>query len=304
MQNLNAISIFVDVGETLSFTQTAARLGMTASGVGKAIARLESEFGVRLLNRTTRKLSLTPEGDSFFGRCRSGLSDLREAEAELVHSGTAAHGRLRVQLPVVFGRRVIVPKLAEFAERYRQIILDVELSDRKIDLADGTVDVVVRGGELPDSRLVARKLCEVPFIVCASPDYLANHGEPTTLEELQQHECIGHLVPESGRYRGWTFEVGGRERNLAVAGKLNFNNAESAFDAVVAGAGIASLGKFLVADAIRDGRLKPILAGFTVVKPAVSIIYMHSPAAARIRIFSDFLRERVKSDPAFLPGFQ
>ncbi len=302
MQNLNAIAIFVDVGETLSFTHTAARLGLTASGVGKAITRLEADLGVRLLNRSTRKLSLTPEGANFFARCRTSLSDLKAAEADLISDGNDAHGRLRVQLPVVFGRRVIVPKLAEFAERYRHIVLDVELSDRKIDLSDGMADVVVRGGELADSRVVARKLCDVPFLVCASADYLRRHGEPMTLEDLQHHQCIGHFMPESGKYRGWTFEVDGQERSLSVAGQLNFNNAESAFDAVMAGAGIASLGKFLLGDAIRDGKLKPILLDYPVVKPAVSMIYMHSPAAPRIRISWIFCAKASNPIPPSFPA--
>jgi LysR family transcriptional regulator for bpeEF and oprC len=294
MENLNTLNLFVAVGEMKSFSQAAERLGITVSGVSKGIQRLEHELKVRLVNRTTRRVGLTPEGEQFFKRCHAILADIKDAEFAVIRSRSQPSGKLRILLSVGFGRHVIVPLLAKFAERYQDVVIDVELSDRVADFSNGQLDVAVVGSEHIDSRLIARTLCSVQYLACASPDYVRLHGAPETPDELKHHRCIAHLLPQTGRYRDWVFASLGKEVYKAVGGNLNFNNAESALAAAVTGQGIAVLGSFVVSDAIAAGKLQVLLSNYEIVRPCVSIIYPQTGIIAeRVRVFVDFLRSSI-----------
>jgi LysR family transcriptional regulator for bpeEF and oprC len=294
MENLNTLNLFVAVGEMKSFSHAAERLGMTVSGVSKGIQRLELELKVRLVNRTTRRVGLTPEGEQFFERCHAILADIKDAEFAVVHSRSQPTGKLRVLLSVGFGRHVVVPLLAKFAERYQDVVIDVELSDRVADFSSGQLDVAVVGSDHIDPRLIARELCSVQYLVCASPDYVRRHGAPASPDELRNHRCIAHLLPQTGRYRNWVFAGHGNEVYKAVGGNLNFNNAESALAAAITGQGIAVLGSFVVSDAIAAGKLQVLLVNHEIVRPCVSIIYPQTGIIAeRVRLFVDFLRSSI-----------
>lgn len=290
MENLNALTVFVRVAETKSFTAAAKRLGISASGISKAVSRLEEELGVRLLNRTTRTVRLTDDGASFFDRCRQILAEIEDAETALTRTRSIPHGKVRVQMPVVFGGRVIVPALANFTERYPGLTLDVELSDRMVDLAGEGLDATIRIGKLEDSRLIARKLCDLNFVTCASPEYLARHGEPTTPDELEHHQCLGYFLPHTGRYREWQFAREGQRSSKAASGRLNLNNAESLLTAAIAGAGIANMASFVAAEAIAAGKLKLVLRHYISVGPQVSVVYLRSRhLSPRVQAFVEFL---------------
>ena len=298
MENLNAMVVFVRVAETKSFTAAAKRLGISPSGVSKAVGRVEEELGVRLLNRTTRTVSLTDDGASFFERCRQILAEIEDAETTLTCTRSIPHGRLRVQMPVVFGGCVIVPALAGFTERHPGLTLDVELSDRIVDLAEEGLDATIRIGKLEDSRLIARKLCDLNFVICASPQYLKHRGEPKSPDDLDQHSCLGYLLPHTGRYREWKFAKDGLRFSKAVSGRLNLNNAESLLAATIAGAGIATMASFVAADAIKAGRLVLVLRNYISVGPQVSVVYLRSRhLSPRIQAFVEFLSQVAPSAP-------
>jgi LysR family transcriptional regulator for bpeEF and oprC len=297
VDNLGGFAVFVKVAESRSFSAAAAHLGMTASGASRAVARLERRLGARLLERTTRRVDLTRDGLAFYERCRRILADIDEAASAMSRADGAPRGRLRVQLPVGFGKRVIVPALPRFVERYPEVVLDVELNDRGTELAKARLDVAVRVGHLRDSSVVARRLCHTRFVTCASPAYLRKHGEPRTPADLKKHRCMGYFIPQTGRYREWEFLVNSVERSRAVHGRLNINSGEALLDAMLAGGGIATVATFVAADALRRGALRIVLREFIARGPDISVIYPPSrrqnPA---VRAFVDFLVELVPSD--------
>jgi len=298
VENLNALRVFVRVAETRSFTEAAKRLGLTSSAVSKAITRLEQEMNVRLLHRTTRSVSLTNDGASFFDHCLQILAQIEDAENLLGRATSSPHGRLRVHMPVGFGRRVIVPALSRFIEQHPDLVLDAELSDRTVDLAYDGIDAAVHIGEPADARLIARRLCNLHFVACASPDYLARHGEPRTPDELDQHHCLAYVLMHTGRYRDWQFVKDGQPYPKTVSGRLNINNAESLLEAACSGLGIAMISNFIAADAIRDGRLRCILTDYVSTGPQVSVVYLPSRnLSPKVRAFVNFLVGLIPGDP-------
>jgi len=299
MKNLNAIPLFIAVGESANLTLAAGRLGLSASAVSKAVSRLEEEIGQRLVNRTTRRITLTEEGAIFLEHCRQVVAGVADAEAAVAYTRSAPRGRLRVQMPVGFGRIIVAPTLGEFTRRYPELILDIEQSDRVFDIASEGKDAIICIGDPADSRVVARKLCDLRFITCASPDYLARHGVPCVPEDLVRHRCLGYLIPPAGHYRDWRFERDGQPLEMTISGTLNINSTESLLDATIAGAGIAQMATFVAADAVRAGKLKIVLREFVpAVGPSVSVVYLpNKHMSPRIRAFIDFMITLVPEAP-------
>ncbi|OGA50405.1 MAG: hypothetical protein A3F74_27355 [Betaproteobacteria bacterium RIFCSPLOWO2_12_FULL_62_58] len=292
---LHAISIFVRVAETKSFTKAAKHLGISTSGVSKSVTRLEERLGVRLVNRTTRSVSLTDDGATFFERCCQILGELEDAETAVTRRQTKPRGRLRVQLPVGFGLKVLAPYLAQFAELYPELVVDVEFSSRVADLAEEGIDVVVRIGDPGDTRLVARKLCDICYVTVASPGYIARYGEPKTPDDLQRHRCLGFYIPQTNRYRDWSFISAGHHHSKSISGNLNMNSGQALLDAAIAGAGIATVGTFMACDAVRAGLLRIVLREY--VPPAGPPIWLgyleRRHLSLRIRAFVDFLTTHI-----------
>lgn len=273
MENLNAIVVFVRVAESRSFTAAAQRLGLTSSAVSKAVSRLEKELGVRLLNRSTRLVTLTTDGAGFFDRCREILASVEDAERTVTLAKATPIGRFRVQMPIGFGRRVAVPALRRLAQKNPGMVIDAELSDRVADLAYEGFDAAIQIGQVSDERLVARTLCRLRFTALASPDYLARHGEPRTPAELDQHQCLAYVSPLTGGYRPWEFAKDGQAISKRVSGALNVNHADSLVEAAAAGMGIVMISNFIATDAINSGRLKPILTDYITPGPKVYLVY-------------------------------
>jgi LysR family transcriptional regulator for bpeEF and oprC len=298
VENLNSLRVFVRVAETRSFTEAAKQLSLTSSAVSKAITRLEKELGVRLLQRTTRSVGLTNDGQSFFDHCQQILTDIENAEYALNQTTSSPHGRLRVHMPVGFGRRVIMPAMRTLIDRHPNLIINVELSDRSVDMAYEGIDAAVHIGEPADTRLIARKLCNLRFVACASPEYLAKYGEPRTPDDLDHHHCLAYVLLHTGRYREWQFVKDGKPFSKTVSGRLNVNNAESLLEAATSGLGIAMISNFTVAEAVRDGKLKCILTDYATLGPKVSVLYAPSRnLSPKVRAFVDFLQELIPSDP-------
>ena len=300
MKNLNAIGVFVRVAESGSFTIAAQRLGMSPSGVSKFISHLEKELGVRLANRTTRKVSLTEEGEHFYERCRHLLNEIEETEALLTRTRIEPRGRVRLHVPFAFGRIVVMPALVEFTKRYPSVAVDVELSDRNVDMIEERLDVMIAIGEQNDSRLIARKLCNFAFVYVASPAYLRAHGEPKTPDDLANHRCLGFVDLKLGRYRSWFFNENGQRKARDFSGHLNANSAESLLDAVIAGAGIATMASFVPEKAVLAGEAKIVLKKFIAEGPPVYVVYVPSPyLSPRVRAMVDFLRELIPETPSW-----
>jgi DNA-binding transcriptional LysR family regulator len=292
MDNLNGIAAFVSAAEALSFVDAGHKLGISASAIGKTIAKLEQSLGVRLFHRTTRRITLTDEGRHFYERCHQVLQDLREAKAVLSETAQTPRGRLRVSLPAV-GYRFLSPVLPEFARLYPEVELDLDFNDRLVDVVEGGFDAVIRSGELNDSSLMSRRLGPFRLLVCASPDYLAHVGVPRTLRDLEAHACVRYRFPTTGKLQSWQLATDdGAEPNLRTA--MTCNNMEALRDAVIRGFGMGYMPDFLVRDALARGELVAVLDEHVMAQGQFSILWPSNRLLSRrLRVFVDFVCARL-----------
>ena len=287
---LEGIAAFVAAAEAGSFTRAGERLGLTRSAVGKSIARLEARLGTRLFNRTTRSLSLTDEGARFHESCLRALAELEDAEAELAERAGEPSGRVRIVLPVLFGRQWVLPLLLELTARHPRLAFDIGFSNRMSDLTSEGIDIGVRIGEPGDAAgLVARRLGTQTTRLCASPAYLARAGTPATIADLGGHACV--LERRRGGPPRWQLTDGaGRAHQVAVAGRLMLDRSDAAADAVTAGHGIGCLPSWLVAPAIRAGTLAAVLPDVTSdALPIHALWPAQRPLPLRLRVVVDAL---------------
>ena len=289
------IEVFVRVVEAGSFSAAARELRMTPSAVSKLIARLEARLGARLVSRSTRRLQMTPEGTAFYESGLRILADMAAAEREAA-AGAAPRGRLRVNTYVPFGVHRLIPLLPRFLERYREISVDLVLTDSVIDLMAERADVAIRAGPLGESRLVARKLGQSPVVVVAAPSYLEAHGTPRTLAELERHNRMGFGFVR--HIDGWPFvDAAGAAVIIPITGNALVGDGEAMRLMTLAGAGISRLARWHAAADIATGRLVPLLEEFNPGDEEVThAVYVgqgrHLPA--RVRAFLDFLGESVR----------
>jgi len=296
--SLSAIAIFVAVGESASLTAAAQKLQMSVSGVSKAVSRLEDRLRVRLLNRTSRRITLTHEGTAYFKRCRQVLLDLEEAETTIAQGQSQPRGRLRVLVPRALGKKVLIPAMVQFLEQYPDISVDLVLDARSLNLEEEGIDVALRYGRPADSLLVARKLCRVNYLVCASPEFIREHGEPRTLEDIRRYRCVNYVVPGSGRYRQWDFFRAGEPISLDIEGALNVNDMGALADAALIGTGLAYLPDFMVADLVEAGSLKVVLPDWLYQGDWIYMVYPRRRYfSPRFRVFSDFIRALLPPAP-------
>lgn len=291
------IAVFMQVVQAGNFTLAAERLDMSKSGVAKSIARLEAALGVRLFQRTTRRLNLTEEGRQFSDGCLRAVAELESAQVLVTTQRQELAGRLRIDLPVVFGRRWVLPALLEIAAEHPTLELDVSLTDRRVDLVEDSIDLVIRIGPLQDSAtLVAKPLGVQQAVLVAHPDYLARHGQLQTPDDLHRHACI--TFGSGGQTRPWHFlDSKGRNQLLAVRGRLGLNHSEAILDAALAGHGIALLSDWLVAEHLRAGRLRRVLPGVrTQGFPIHAVWQQNRHLSARVRHVVNLLAERFLPD--------
>lgn len=286
------MDIFVRVVRTGSFSAAARELKLTPSGISRAIARLEARLGIRLMIRTTRTISLTPEGETYHRAALRILRDIDETEQAIAEQ-TAPRGRLRVSVAFTYGQLVIVPLLSDFLARYPEILVDISLSDTVIDLTEGRADVAVRVGPLADSGLMARRLGGSTRTIIASPAYLARHGTPEAPEDLLAHNCLGFNFRRSRP--GWPFRRDGRDFELMVTGNVEANNGDTVVQLARDGVGIARVGSFHVTRELADGRLVPLLEAFNPGdhEPFHALFVGGATIPARVRVFVDYLAERL-----------
>ncbi len=290
MDKLNSLIIFVRAAQNRSFSEAARQMGMSPSSVSKAVQRLEEELGIRLLNRTTRSVTLTDDGAAFYARCRQILDELEEAEQELLRTRYQPTGTLRIDLTMALGRMHIVGALPLLTAKYPELKLDVSLSDRFVDLIEEGIDAVVRLGIGTDSRLIMHRVATARFVVCASPDYFKRHGIPKTPQDLKQHNCINFVYPQTRRVFEWRFQQQGEQLEIPVEGSLRFDHAESLLEAAIAGAGIVQVLNYVAGRAIAGGELQPILEDYAAPGEPISVIYPQKRhLSAKVRAFIDFM---------------
>jgi DNA-binding transcriptional LysR family regulator len=290
MDHLSGLLAFVHAAEARSFTRAAHRLGISPSGISKAISRLESRHSVRLLQRTARSITLTPEGSVYYERCKKILADLEDAEHVLTDAHKSARGVLRITLPLSIGRLHLARILPEFARQYSEVQLEVHVSDRITDLVEEKFDVAIRIGKLSDSRLAARRLAGGTLTTCAAPAYLKRHGVPKHPEDLLQHNCIQFEVPGTGRSRPWQFQRNRRRISVPVRGNLRLDHAEALVEAAFAGTALIQISSYVTAPAIARRQLQPVLSAYEVESPPIWAVYpQNSSPTPRLRAFIDFL---------------
>jgi DNA-binding transcriptional LysR family regulator len=283
--------------ETGGFSAAARELGLTPSALSKLVTRLEARLGARLLQRSTRRLQLTPEGEAFYARARRILADMDDAEAEVIDAGVRPRGLLRLHCGSAFGMHQLAPVIPLFLERHPDVDLDITISDQPLGVLEEGVDLAIRIGPLDESSLVARRICNLERVICAAPSYLARHGTPRTPDELQQHNCL--WITSLPVLRRWPFDTDDGIRVVHIDGNVVANNAETVLQLAVAGVGITRLTDVIVGEAIRRGDLVPILTDWNHVEPVP--LYATYPSgrhlSPKVRAMVDFLVEQFGNTP-------
>lgn len=302
MDRLDCDRILVAVVETRSFTQAARRLGVSPGQASKMITRLEGQLGVQLLMRTTRAVSPTDAGRAYYERIRDLLDELDSLDASVRNASGAAAGRIRLSAPETFGVTRLAPVLIDFVVAWPDIQLDVQFSDRRVNLVDDGFDLAIRIGNPGDSTLMSRRLCDARIVTVASPVYLAAHAEPHSPADLGSHVCI--IDTNFNEPLLWSYGTGGAVAAAPVNGRLRFSNAQACLFAARAGQGVARLPTFVAGEALRDGALVTLLADY---EPAPLGVFALYPAGRRltrkVRVLIDHLTAAFEGPPAWDVGW-
>ncbi|HWK95150.1 MAG TPA: LysR family transcriptional regulator [Pseudolabrys sp.] len=300
MDATSDLRVFVRVMDRGNFSQAAKDLGLTPSAVSKLVSRLEDRLGVRLLERSTRRLALTPEGETFLQRARRIVADIEEAEAEVARARGAPRGRLRINSGTAFGLHQLTLALPDFLTRYPEIDIELSITDRLVDLIEEQTDIAVRSGHIPEGPFIQRKLADLQRVICAAPSYLKQRGTPQSAADLKAHDCI--VVDGPGLNR-WPFKTRAGIDVVAVRPRVVTDNAEAALRMALEGGGIIRLSDVIVGDPLQRGDLVPLLTATHHVEPfPLAAIY---PAGRnrlpRVAVFIEFLRERFGHAPWRIP---
>ncbi|MBL8698695.1 MAG: LysR family transcriptional regulator [Alphaproteobacteria bacterium] len=291
------MQVFVRVVERNGFSQAAESLGLTPSAVSKIVTRLEARLGVRLLNRTTRRLAPTAEGEAYLEAARRILRDIDAIETTVSAARATPRGLLTVNTGAAFAMHQLLPAVPEFRALYPEVELDIQVTDRIIDLVREGADLAIRTGRLPDSALIARKICDVYRIVCASPAYLARYGTPRVPADLAHHDCL--FVSHVPSLRFWPFRHGREVVHVEISSRVRADNADSLLTLALAGGGILRTADYVVGVEIAAGRLVPILTDFQHFEP-IPVAAVHPPGrhrAPKVGAMLDFLVERFGDAP-------
>jgi len=282
------VNEFVTVTETKSFTQAANRLKLSTAQVSRQVNALEKRLNVKLLYRTTRKVSLTQEGNVFYQHCRSVLDGLEAAERAITHLQSMPQGKIKLTAPVTYGELKILPLVNDFLQQYPNVEVLAYLSNKTIDLIDQGYDLAIRLGKLNNSSMMAKKLSNRKTYVCASPNYIKQYGSPHSLSELTQHNCL------MGSLDFWRFNENDQERNISVKGRIRYNSGFSLVDAALKGLGLVQLPDYYVASHIAKGSLITVLDNFSETDEGVWAVYPHNrQLSPKIRLLVDHLAQNI-----------
>jgi len=288
------MQVFVRVADSGSFTRAAESLRMPKATATTLIQSLESHLGVKLLNRTTRRVGVTADGAAYYERCVRLLAELEETEHTLSRTRLSPRGRLRVDVPATIGRRVLVPALPDFLARYPDIRIEVGCSDRQVDLLEEGVDCVVRGGDPGDPSLVARRIGAIELVCCATPGYLHRFGVPEHPRDLVRHRCINYFSARTGRIYSWAFVQDGERIDMEFEGPVAVNDSEAYFEAGLAGLGIMQASPLQIGSALDDGRLTTVLPTWRIEPLPIYVMYpQNRHLSAKVRVFVDWVADLV-----------
>ncbi|WP_371397301.1 LysR substrate-binding domain-containing protein [Fretibacter rubidus] len=286
MFNWEGVSEFVAVAEAESFTGAGKRLGISTAQVSRQISALESRLAVKLFYRTTRKVTITDSGQIYYTHCRQVLDGLDEAERAVTNLHQTPRGRLSLTAPVTYGESRVVPLVNDFVALYPDLKVEITLTNQMLDLVAENYDLAIRLGELSDSTMMARQLSSRTHYVCASPGYLSAHGEPHTLPELEQHNCL------QGTLDYWRFQESGKPQHIRVSGNIRCNSGWSLVDAALKGIGIVQLPDYYVRSELETGALLPLLERFRAPDDGIWAIYPHNrQLSSKVRLLIDHLRQ-------------
>jgi len=298
MDGFSAIPVFVAVVDNGGFSPAAKLLGISKSAVSKRINQLEQNLGVKLLHRTTRKISLTEAGKHFFEHAVIANNAAKDAEDAVAQLQGEPQGRLRINTPMSFGRLHVAPFIPAFLKRYPKISIDMVMSDEVVDLVGSGFDVAIRSGKLADSSLIARKLAPLRSVLCASPAYLERQGYPQKLADLKQHNCI--LFSYSRDLKEWTFNQKGFSEAIEIKGNYQVNNSEALQEALLQGIGIGRLPTFVASTDIKAGRLIPLFTEYEMPEQSIYAVFLERQfMPAKVRAFLDYAIDYLGGDEPY-----
>ena len=298
MDEFSAIPVFVAVIENGGFSAASRALGVSKSAVSKRINQLESHLGVRLLHRTTRKLSLTEAGERYYEHAAEALRAAGKAEDAVTELQGEPQGKLKISSPMSFGRLHVAPLIPKFLQRYPKLQIDLLMDDRNIDLVAGGFDIAIRSGDMPDSKLIARKLTPLRQVLCASPGYINRYGMPITPVELSERNCI--LFSYSGDLNEWTLNKNDQPETVLVSGNYRVNNSEALLEALREGIGIGRLPTFVAGPDLKAGRLLRILESYQIPDHIFYAVFPERQyLPAKVRAFLDFAIEYFGGDDPY-----
>jgi LysR family transcriptional regulator, regulator for bpeEF and oprC len=289
MDRFLAMKVFARVVEAGSFSRAADALRLPPASVSRTVQALEAHLGARLINRTTRSISITEDGETYYERCVRVLGEVDDMESALSKSKTTPRGKVRVSLPALMAKSTLIPALPEFFAAYPDINVELSLTDRQVDLVEEGLDCVVRVGAVVDETLVAKRIGCYSQITCASPGYIEKYGEPKTLDDLEQHIAVGYVL-NNMRVRNWEFVTDGETRVIAMRNLVAVNDADSYFASGIAGMGLIQGSSYSLQPYIDSGALREVLQAYPSYPRVLSILYAanrHQPR--RVRVFIDWL---------------
>lgn len=293
-----AMQVFVEVVDAGGFRRAADNMKLPKVTVSTLIKLLETSLAVKLLHRTTRHVSVTADGAAYYAHCLKILAQVREAEESLSSTRLSPSGRLRVDAPTGLASEVLVPALADFFARYPDIRLELGCSDRWVDLIGEGVDCAVRGGEITDLNLIARRVGAMRYMTCASPAYLARFGCPTHPDDLKEHQCLDYFSARTRRSYDWDFSRDGERVRVTPQGQFGLNDSYAYAAAGMAGLGIVQMANFLMEPMIRDGRLVPVLEDWSNQAMPVHVVYpQNRHLSTKVRVFVDWVAELFAHHP-------
>jgi len=299
MDTLTAMKIYCSVVENDSLAGAARTLSISPSVVSKQLSALEDRLGVRLLNRTTRRASVTEVGSAYYERCKRIIADVDEAEIAVSRSHTEPRGLLKITAPSTFAHRHVTPHLPQFLDRYPEVEVQVQVNDRIVDLVDEGIDLAIRIAQLKDSSLIARRLAPNHRSIVATPEYLKTWGIPRCPDDLLDHALI--TMPPGNPINDWHFVVDGQEKTIRAKGSITVNNGDAVLSTVLAGGGLAMLTSFMTGEYMQDGRLLPVLDEYVREDVPIHAVYPSSRhLSPKVRAFVDYLVEIYGPKPYWL----
>jgi LysR family transcriptional regulator for bpeEF and oprC len=298
MNKLLAMEVFVQVVDAGGFTRAADHMKMPKASVSTIVQALEKSLSVKLLHRTTRNVSVTSDGAAYYERCLQILSDVREAEESLSRNRASPSGRLRVDCSTAIAADIIIPALPDFFRRYPDIALELGCGDRPVDLVEEGVDCAIRGGILPDSNLVARRIGVLHFVTCAAPAYLAAHGAPAHPDDLARHQCINFFSSKTGKIFDWDFERGGETIVVATPSHIAVNDSVAYMRAGLAGLGIVQAVGYAADRMVADGTMVAVLTDWTTTPLPINVVYpQNRHLSAKVRVFVEWVADLFHATP-------